>query len=48
MTTGQIIDLCLGVFMFGGSIFAQRKWDWNPVVCFSIGCYGVYLITSAT
>jgi len=48
MTIGQTIDLCLGIVMFGGSVFAQRVWNWNPVVCFTIGCCGVYLITSST
>lgn len=46
MNIGQIIDLCLGTFIFGGSIYAHRLWNWNPVFCFMTGCYGIYLLTS--
>lgn len=46
MNIGQIIDLCLGTFIFGGSIYAHRIWNWNPVFCFMTGCYGIYLLTN--
>ena len=48
MNIGQIVDLCLGAFIFGGSIFAHQKWNWNPVFCFLTASYGIYLITSST